>query len=206
MHDIETTYNFIDIFIAGTLLITFILGTWKGFVRSLTALASLVLGVALSLKYYPLVQPYLKKISSLDPNISMILSVIIVFIAVQILFIGVRWILAKLLDLTRLTWLDRIFGALMGVATGFLLVGAAVQALLIGVPDWPMVKTSKLVQPVDRLTWKGIAYAPKEAKDQVQSVITKWKGIQEVAPSTPRRQAAPVQKAPTTAASPGIVK
>jgi membrane protein required for colicin V production len=204
MNVLETSYNFIDIFIAGTLLITFILGTWKGFVRSLTALASLVLGVALSIKYYPLVQPYLKKISSLDPNISMILSVIIVFIAVQVLFIAVRRILAKLLDLTRLTWLDRIFGAIMGAAAGFLLVAAAVQALLIGVPDWPMVKTSKLVKPVDRLTWTGMAYAPKEARDQVQSVITKWKGIQEGAPSAPQRQAAPSPKAPT--ASPGIAK
>jgi uncharacterized membrane protein required for colicin V production len=204
MNSIETTYNFIDIFIAGTLLITFILGTWKGFVRSLTALASLVLGVACALKYYPLVQPYLKKISSLDPNISMILSVIIVFIAVQILFIVVRRILAKLLDLTRLTWLDRIFGALMGAAAGFLLVAAAVQALLIGVPDWPMVKTSKLVQPVNQLTWKGMSYAPKEARDQVQSVITKWKGIQEGTPSAPQRQPAPSEKGP--AVSPKIAK
>jgi uncharacterized membrane protein required for colicin V production len=204
MNGIETSYNFIDIFIAGTILITFVVGTWKGFVRSLTALASLVLGVACALKYYPLVQPYLKKISSLDPNISMILSVIIVFIAVQILFIAVRRILAKLLDLTRLTWLDRIFGALMGAAAGFLLVASAVQALLIGVPDWPMVKASKLVQPVNQLTWKAMSYAPKEARDQVQSVITKWKGIQEGTPSVPQRQPASSEKGP--AASPKIAK
>ncbi|HMK36463.1 MAG TPA: CvpA family protein [Desulfomonilaceae bacterium] len=203
MNSIET-YNFIDIFIVGTLLITFVLGTWKGFVRSLTSLASLVLGTAAAFKYYPVVQPYLKKVSSLDPNISMILSVIIVFIGVQVVFIVVRRILAKLLDLTRLTWLDRIFGAVMGVAAGFLVVAAAVQGLLIGIPDWPMIKTSRLVQPVDRLTWKGLEYAPKEARDQVQSVITKWKGIQEVAPAAPQRQAAPSQKATTP--PPGIVK
>jgi membrane protein required for colicin V production len=201
MNAIET-YNFIDIFIVATLLITFVLGTWKGFVRSLTALASLVLGVVLALKYYPLVQPYLKKISSLDPNISMILSVIIVFIAVQVAFIAVRRILAALLDLTRLTWLDRIFGALMGVAAGFLVVAATVQALLIGVPDWPMVKTSKFVQPVDHLTWRGLAYVPKEAREQVQSVITKWKGIQE-GPLAPQRQTAPLQKAPAPAPGTG---
>jgi membrane protein required for colicin V production len=190
------SYNFIDVLIAGTVLITFILGTWKGLVRTLTALASVVFGVALSARYYSLVQPYLKQVSSLDPSISMILSMIIVFIGVQVVFIGVRRILAKLLHLTKLTWLDRIFGALAGAAAGLLLVAVAVQALLIGVPDWKVVKTSKLVQPVNQLTWKGISYAPKAARDHVQSMISKWKWIQEGAPSAAQRQPARSQKEP----------
>ncbi len=39
-------YNLVDILIMGTLLVSLILGIWKGFVRSLTALASLVFGSA----------------------------------------------------------------------------------------------------------------------------------------------------------------
>jgi hypothetical protein len=48
----------------------------------------------------------------------------------------------------------------------------------VGVADWPVVKTSKLVIPVDRLTSKGLLYAPKDARDQWQAFISKWKGAQ----------------------------
>ena len=197
-------YNAIDLFIMGTLLVTLILGIWKGFVRSLTALASLVAGVVLAIKYYPAAQAYLNKISTLDPQISMILAMVIIFIAVQIVFVVIRKILEALIDLTRLSWLDRIFGAAMGIAAGMLVVAAAVQAMLIGIPDWPLVKTSKLIKPVDQLTGKAVTYAPKQVTDQWQSIMTKWKGTQELAQPTPQRQATPSPKAP--AAPPGLVK
>ena len=172
------SYNLVDMLIIGTLLISLILGIWKGFVRSLTALASLALGVLLALKYYPSVVHYLNKISKLDPQISMIIAMVIIFIFVQIVFIIIRRILDFLLDLTRLTWLDRILGAIMGTVAGSILVAVAVQILLIGVPDWPIVKTSKFVIPVDRLTAKALERAPKDAKDQWQAFMSKLKGGQ----------------------------
>jgi membrane protein required for colicin V production len=198
-------YNAIDLFIMGTLLITMILGIWKGFVRSLTALASLVAGVVLAIKYYPAAQAYLSKVSSLDPQISMILAMVIIFITVQVVFVIIRRILEALIDLTRLTWLDRIFGAAMGIVAGLLLVAAAVQVMLIGIPEWPLVKTSKLVKPVDQLTGKAVTYAPKQARDQWYSFVTKWKGTQELIQPTPQRQAAPLPKK-GPAAPPGTVK
>jgi membrane protein required for colicin V production len=198
------TYNAIDLFIMGTVLITLILGIWKGFVRSLTALASLVAGVVLAIKYYPAAQAYLNKISTLDPQISMILAMVIIFIAVQIVFVVIRRMLEALIDLTRLSWLDRVFGAAMGIIAGLLVVAAAVQVMLIGIPDWPLVKTSKLVKPVDQLTGKAVTYAPKQVTDQWHSLMTKWKGTQELAPPTAQRQATPSPKAP--AAPPRLVK
>jgi membrane protein required for colicin V production len=198
------SYNLIDLFILGTLLITVILGTWKGFVRSLTALASLVVGVAAAVRYHTLAQPYLSKVSSLDPQISSILCMVIIFILVQIVFVAIRWLLDALLDVTRLSWLDRIFGAAMGFAAGFLVVAAGVQVLLIGVPEWPLVKTSKLVGPVDQFAAKGMNYAPKQARDSLQSLVTKWKSTQEPSAPAPRREAVSSQKTP--GASPGLVK
>jgi len=196
-------YNLIDLFILGTLLATLILGTWKGFVRSLTALASVVLGVLIAAKYHGAVQPYLSKISSLDPHISMILSMIIVFVAVQALFVLVRRLLDALIDLTRLSWLDRCLGAVMGATAGFLLVAGAVQALLIATPDWPMVKASKLVRPVEGLTVRLMSHAPPQMRTQLDSFFTKWKGTLEPTPSTPAARSA-ANTAPATA--PGPVK
>lgn len=178
-------YNLIDLFIIGTLSTTLVLGIWKGFVRSLTALASLVFGVILAVKYYPRIEPYLAKVSSLDPHISMILSMILVFIAVQAVFVVIRYVLDMLIDVSRLSWLDRTLGAAMGVSAGFLLASAAVHAILMGVPEWSVVKESKLVEPMRELSSKAVAYAPKHYVEQVETLINKWKGTKEAPPSPP---------------------
>jgi membrane protein required for colicin V production len=196
-------YNLIDLFIMGTLLVTLILGIWKGFVRSLTALASVVLGVLFAVKYHALVQPYLNKISSLDPHIATILSMVIVFVAVQAIFVVIRRILDALIDLTRLSWLDRCLGAIMGAVAGFLVVACTVQAVLIGIPEWPVVRTSKLIPLVHRVTDEALARSPKQVRDQVHSFIAKWKGAPEPSRPTPNNRSA-ANNVP--AATPGLVK
>jgi membrane protein required for colicin V production len=196
--------NLIDLFIMGALMVTLILGLWKGFIRSLTAVAGLALGLIAAARYHGILEPYLGKISSLDPNISRILSMIIVFIAVQVLFVAVRRILAKLIDVTRLSWLDRTLGGAVGVAAGFLIVGAAVQGLLVVCPEWPVVTSSKLVPPVHSLTGKAMAYAPEQARNYVETLLEKWKNMQERPPSNERAgQSAPQHKGPTAVPAPG---
>lgn len=184
MHVIES-YNLIDLFVLGTLAIAAILGIWKGFVRSLAALASLVLGVVLALKYYRSVEPYLGKISSLDPHISMILSMVIIFIVVQGLFVLLRRILDALLNLTRLGWLDRVLGAAMGLAGGGLVAVAVCEALLLGIPEWPVVKESRLAKPVDDLARRSMQYAPRSWTDQMQAFVDQWKGMQGISATQP---------------------
>jgi len=178
-------YNVVDLFIVLTLVIGFLLGLWKGFVRAFTALASVVLGVLAAMKYYPSVEPYLAKISKLDPQISMILSMIIVFILVQIIFVILRLLLEAAVDVTKLGWLDRSFGAIMGVLAALVVVVVIVQGLLVGVPDWSTVTKSKLVPPVNRLGLKMVEYVPGSVKDQLRQSIEKWKGTGESKPAKP---------------------
>lgn len=191
-------YNLIDLFVAGTLLVALTLGLWKGFIRSLAAMAGVAFGVLGAIKYHSYVQPYLGKVSSLDPHISAILAMVIVFILVQVFFVLIRKLLDMLIDVTRLSWLDRALGAAMGAAAGFLVAASAVQAILIAVPEWPSIKTSRLAQPVDALAHKAMTYAPKEARDQFQQLMAKWKGTQE----TPKQLPAPRSVASETNAAP----
>jgi len=197
-------YNMIDLFMTGVLLIGLIFGLWKGFLRSLTALAGLVIGVIAAARYHSWVGPYLNKVSSLDPQIAAILSMLIIFIVVQVIFVLIRRLLDALIDLTRLGWLDRTFGGMMGLFASFLLVAAGVQALLIAMPEWPLVKSSKLVKPVSGLTAKLMTYAPKQARDQVQSFTAKWKGMQESSSQKNAGQTPRPKQAPT--APPGLAK
>jgi membrane protein required for colicin V production len=168
-------YNPIDIIILAIISVGFILGIWKGFVRSLTALASLAFGVVLAIKYYPQVEPHLGKISSLEPHLAMAISMILIFIAVQVVFVLIRRVLAAIVDVTNLSWLDRVLGALMGVFSASLVVAAIVQAVLIGMPESKMVKESKLIQPANEFTKRGIRYLPASSRKQLEKLAEKWK-------------------------------
>ncbi|MFA6222079.1 MAG: CvpA family protein [Desulfomonilaceae bacterium] len=171
--------NPIDIFILATVLITFILGFWKGFVRSLTALTGLAVGVWAATAYYPLVQYQLTKISSLNPQISVIISMVLVFVLTQVVFVVIRRVLEAILDFTRLGWLDRILGSAMGVVTGLLIAAASVQIALIAAPEWKAVKSSVLAMPIEGMTYKLLAYVPQETRNQVNAMILRWRASQE---------------------------
>lgn len=196
-------YNPVDLFIIATVLISLILGLWKGFVRSLTALAGLILGFVVAGKYYPEVQVYLYKISSLNPQIAMIISMLALFILVQAVFVLVRKLMDTLIDITRLGWLDRVMGAMMGAATGFVAVAALVQLLVIAVPEWPSIKSSGLISPVESLTVRAMELAPKQARDQINIMVNKWRGLQEVPqPKNVNRAGSGVTLAPFPLAPP----
>ncbi len=186
--------NPIDIFILATILITFILGFWKGFVRSLTALTGLAVGVWASTSYYPLVQNQLAKVSSLNPQISTIISMVLVFVLVQALFVIIRRLLEAILDFTHLGWLDRILGAAMGVVTGFIIAAASVQVALIAVPEWRAVRLSVLALPIEGMTYKLMAYVPQATRSEVHAVISKWRPPQEGLQQFPARLGAQVTK------------
>lgn len=168
-------YNPIDLVILAVITVGFILGIWKGFVRTLTALASLAFGVVLAIKYYPAVEPYLGKISALEPHLAMAISMILIFIAVQVVFVIIRRILAAIIDVTNLSWLDRVLGAVMGVFTACLIAAAGIQIALLGMGDSDVVKKSKLAQPVNELTSKGLQFLPASSQKRLQSLANKWK-------------------------------
>ena len=171
--------NPIDIFILATILITFIMGFWKGFIKSLTALAGLAVGVWAAAKYYPLVQVQLIKLSALNPQIATIISMVLVFILAQVVFVILRRILEAVLDFTRLGWLDRIMGAVMGVVTGFIIAASCVQVALIAAPEWQAVRSSVLALPIEGVTYKLLAYVPSETRGQVDNLISKWRAQQD---------------------------
>jgi membrane protein required for colicin V production len=181
-------YNLVDILILSCVCIAVVLGFWRGFARTLTAVAGVIIGVVAAGKYYPVVEPYLSKISSLDPYISAILSMVIIFIAIQAIFVFIRKVLEALLDFTRLSWLDRIFGACMGALAGFLFVAATVHILLAAVPEWSSVNSSKLLRPVERLTGLAMNYVPEKIVSQFQVLTSRWKGaLDSSSPNTPRQ-------------------
>jgi uncharacterized membrane protein required for colicin V production len=196
--NILDTYNIIDAFILVTVLATLIMGLWKGFIRTLSALTGLVVGVLAAFNYYPVAEGYLRKISELDPHVSTILSMAIVFIIVQALFVIVRKFLEALVDLTRLGWLDRVLGGCMGVLIGGVLVATVSQLLIVAAPEWPQVKNSKLLHPIEGVSTAALNQVPQSMKQHFQGVAAKWKGFQDAASaSVYQQQTASPNRQPT---------
>lgn len=162
----------------------FTLGVWKGFLRSLLGVLGLVAGAYFAVRYYGLVQPYLGRVSSLDPLISTVLSVVLIFISVQVVFLVVRRIMKALVDLTKLGWVDRTFGAALGLTASFCVVAAGVQAMLVGVPELPLLRESRLIEPVNRLAARGINVIPSEAKARLDEIASKFNQLYDSSPSS----------------------
>ncbi len=167
-------YNVIDVFVVLVMTGALLLGLWKGFFRTLTAVAGVLIGVLVATKYHVIVEAYLNRVSSLDPFISTVLSMILLFIAVQAVFVLIRKALDAVLDFTRLGWLDRILGAGMGVGAGFLLVSAVVQFLIFAVPEWPAIRTSQLLVPIERLSRVVMSRVPENIRAPLERATDKW--------------------------------
>lgn len=190
-------YNLIDLCIVAALCIGFSLGLWKGFLRSLLGVLGLVAGVFVAIRYHGAVQPYLSRVSSLDPLISTIISIGLLFIGVQVVFVIIRRIMKALIDITRLGWVDRIFGAALGLAASFCIVAFGVQAMLAGVPDLPLLKEAKLIEPVNHLLERIVAAAPSETKERLDAMKGKIKHFYETSPSSPPTTGGTAPKEPS---------
>jgi membrane protein required for colicin V production len=199
-------YNLIDLFIAAVLCVGLTLGLWKGFFRSLLGVLGLVAGVFFAVRYYGVVQSYLARVSSLDPLISTILSMVLIFVCVQVVFLIIRRIMKALIDLTKLGWVDRIFGACLGLAAGFCVVAGGVQVMLAGFPDVPLLKESKLIEPVDRLARRVMGVMPSGTKARLDAMIGKFKQFYETSPSSSPTKGSGSPKEPSTGPTSGPKK
>jgi uncharacterized membrane protein required for colicin V production len=109
----------------------------------------------------------------------MIISMALVFILAQVVFVILRRVLEAVLDFTRLGWLDRIMGAAMGVVTGFGISAAFVQIILVAAPEWQAVRSSVLAIPLESATYKLLAYVPSETRSQMDNMMSKWRTQQD---------------------------
>lgn len=169
-------YNLIDVLVVFIMAVALLVGLWKGFVRTLTAVAGVVIGILASTRYHLVVEPYLSRVSSLDPYICTILSMIILFILVQAAFVLIRKALDIIIDFTRLGWLDRILGAGVGILAGLLFVACIAQFLVLAVPEWPAIRKSKLIAPIEQISRLVTSRVPEKIKIPFRVLTEKWKG------------------------------
>lgn len=118
--------NWVDIVIIAVAVLFGLLGLWQGFIKALFGIAGLIGGIALAGHFY---QGLALKLSSEGATWAGIAAYAIILIATMIAAGVIGWVVAKLVHITLLGWLDRLIGGILGVGIGLLLI-AAVLAIV----------------------------------------------------------------------------
>ena len=102
-------------------------GLWRGAIRTAFGIAGLVLGIILAGRYY---EPLAAILSPGGASWAGIAAYAIILVATMIVAGVIGWVVARLVHITLLGWLDRLVGGILGVLLGLLLV-AAMLAIVI---------------------------------------------------------------------------
>jgi membrane protein required for colicin V production len=120
--------NLLDWIVLLILVVSVVLSLFKGFVRELLTLASLVLAILLGVSFYRYASGPFKEIVKTE-NIALFLGFVIVFLGTMLAGAIVIWVAQKLIKFAKIQWFDRLLGAGFGFVRGWIL-GAIVFLVL----------------------------------------------------------------------------
>jgi membrane protein required for colicin V production len=191
--------NILDIIISGLVAFFLIKGIFRGFFREIASLAGVVFGIVIGNHYHPQMAAYLKAYIPLEQSLPLV-SFIILFIAVIIVFYLVGLLLHGLFKRLLIGWFDRTLGICFALIKGIIISYLLLVLLTFFVPSTsPLIAGSKcarlvintyqsmarLISPHIYREWT--ARISKESK-KVEKVISEGKeaikGIPQVLPDT----------------------
>jgi membrane protein required for colicin V production len=169
--------HWLDISIVAVVVISTIIGIFRGFVKEVLTLLSWTIAIILAYNFYHLLVPYLEFISI--PLIKMIVAGFIIFLSVLILLSLVNYILSKSMKLVGFDWFDKSLGAGFGFARAMLLL--SLVAIVVS-PNTDNSIDKTVATSDDNASWKkgsilypkveGVAFSLQKQlpKDWVQKV------------------------------------
>jgi membrane protein required for colicin V production len=111
-----------DILIIAIIAAGFLYGFFKGIISELFAIAGLVIGIIVAMKFSFLIQPYLEPFIK-GETAALIIGFILLFLLTAAGIITIGILFKKAIKFIRLSWLDRCIGGLVGVLKGVVVVG-----------------------------------------------------------------------------------
>lgn len=116
-----THFNILDYAIIGIILLSVIVGCFRGFLREAISLITLFLAVVAALKLSPILSPLLKSFIS-HSMMRYITSMIVIFVVVMILGMIINRFARLLVTTSGMGFFDRLLGFIFGAARGTLFV------------------------------------------------------------------------------------
>ncbi len=168
--------NWLDLVLLLVIALSVLAGFFKGFARTSFGLLSLVLALACGLWFYPLVAGWVDQWVSSVHAANMI-GFAIIFVGVLIAGALLGALVAKLLQVVHLSWLDRLLGGAFGVIRGVLLGAVLILVMMaFSVQPPPRSVARSQVAPYVLETARGLAAAaPHEMKEGFRKSYDKVK-------------------------------
>ncbi len=113
--------NWLDIVIIVIILLFGMMGLWKGAISAVFSIAGLVGGIALAGRYYQTLAIIVSPSGAIWSGIA---AYVIILVATLIVASIMGWLIARLVHITMLGWVDRVVGFVFGACVGGMLCGA----------------------------------------------------------------------------------
>ncbi len=147
--------NWFDVTIGILLLFALIDGYRKGLIMQLVGLATLVLAAIFGGRVAAVILPHLTGWINITPEVARVLSFALAFAAIAILLTLVGRILQKFIDVVLLSFVNRLAGMVVAVATMMLFLSILLNLLLL------LDRHEKVISP--RIRQESFFYSRVEA-------------------------------------------
>jgi membrane protein required for colicin V production len=146
--------DYLDLIIAGILIISAISGFNKGFIHQLASLTALILGIYLAVKFSKLIAPFIQDHFTSSANGAKIAAFIIIFILVIIAVHLLGRLLEKSFEDVELGHLNKLAGSVFSVAKMVFILSALMILMKLSIIhfNWPKeadIEKSYLYKPVE---------------------------------------------------------
>lgn len=154
-----------DYGLIAVLLISLVLGLWRGLVYEVLSLLGWPLAFVLAKRFSPDALPL---IPGGDETVRTSLAYAAVFVIVILLWAGLVWMLSRFIRAIGMRWIDSVLGAVFGALRGALvvlvLVWLAGMTEMPGQPFWQQAQTSRFAESV---ALQGKVWLPEDISRRI---------------------------------------
>jgi membrane protein required for colicin V production len=167
--------NWFDIVVGLFMVLFLVAGIRRGFIREVTGLVGLVLAFILGIIGTPIWADLIVEELHFPRSVAIVISFILIFVLVFLLFRAGGGLLFKVVHLTPLGWVDRVAGGGIGLLKGGLI--ASLILLLLGIFPLPQVLSNSLDSSASASPLRSLAPA---VYNLLQVVFPQMKSLGEV--------------------------
>jgi len=190
--------NSFDLAMLLIMAVAITISTFRGGVRELFSLASVIIGFIIAQHYYQATSDSFLRLTSY-PHVNNAISFIAIFIfsAVLISFIGGR--ISNMVKKSGLNFMDHILGTTIGALKGILVCALVTYVLMVFLPaDSSILKESKTLPYISWVTDMISPIGTQEFRDEYKKKLEEFK---KKVPEPPAKPKEPTKKEKTPAKS-----
>ena len=157
-----------DYFVIGVVALSLLVGIWRGVVSEILALVAWLVAFFAARTWSGQTGDLLAT-GLTDPTWRHVAGFVAVFVAVLILFTLARWLLSLILSAVGLAPLDRLLGAVFGMARGVLVAWVAVLlAGLTALPQQQWWRQAVLAPPLETAVLAAKPWLPPDLAKRIR--------------------------------------